>query len=120
VEATAFGAKAINDRFIEEGVRIDGVIALGGVAKKSPFVMQVVADVLNMPIRVARSEQACALGSAMAAAVVSGIYATTEEAQTKMGGGIETEYQPVPENAEKYRKLYEQYKKLGKFMEFGI
>ncbi|MFO7683109.1 MAG: FGGY-family carbohydrate kinase, partial [Chloroflexota bacterium] len=55
----------------EEGVRIDGVIALGGVAKKSPFVMQIVADVLNMPIKVARSEQACALGSAMAAAVVS-------------------------------------------------
>ena len=34
VEATAFGSKAINDRFIAEGVRIDGVIALGGVAKK--------------------------------------------------------------------------------------
>jgi L-ribulokinase len=118
VEATAFGSKAINDRFIEEGVRIDGVIALGGVAKKSPLVMQIVADVLNMPIKVARSEQACALGSAMAAAVVAGVYSTTSEAQKKMGGGIETEYHPIPENVEKYNTLYEKYKKFGKFIEF--
>jgi L-ribulokinase len=119
VEATAFGSKAINDRFISEGIRIDGVIALGGVAKKSPFVMQIVADVLNMPIKVARSEQACALGSAMAAAVASGVYATTAEAQEKMGGGIETEYHPIPENVVRYEALYEQYKKLGRFVEFG-
>jgi L-ribulokinase len=118
VEATAFGSKAINDRFISEGVRIDGVIALGGVAKKSPFVMQIVADVLNMPIKVARSEQACALGSAMAAAVVAGVYPNTAEAQKKMGGGIETEYHPIPENVEKYKQLYEQYKKFGKLIEF--
>ena len=118
VEATAFGSKAINDRFISEGVRIDGVIALGGVAKKSPFVMQIVADVLNMPIKVARSEQACALGSAMAAAVVAGVYPNTAEAQKNMGGGIETEYHPIPENFEKYKPLYEQYKKFGKLIEF--
>jgi L-ribulokinase len=118
VEATAFGSKAINDRFMEEGVRIDGVIALGGVAKKSPFVMQVVADVLNMPIKVARSEQACALGSAMAAAVAAGIYPGLAEAQKNMGGGIETEYHPIPGNVEKYSMLYAKYKKLGKFIEF--
>jgi L-ribulokinase len=118
VEATAFGSKAINDRFMDEGVRIDGVIALGGVAKKSPFVMQVVADVLNMPIKVARSEQACALGSAMAAAVAAGVYANTADAQKKMGSGIETEYHPIPENVEKYKILYEKYKKFGKFIEF--
>lgn len=118
VEATAFGSKAINDRFISEGVRIDGVIALGGVAKKSPLVMQIVADVLNMPIKVARSEQACALGSAMAAAVAAGVYTNTSEAQKNMGGGIETEYHPIPENVEKYNVLYEKYKKFGKFIEF--
>ena len=117
VEATAFGSKAINDRFISEGVRIDGVIALGGVAKKSPFVMQIVADVLNMPIKVARSEQACALGSAMAAAVVAGVYPTVAEAQEKMGGGFETEYLPIAENVKKYEVLYKKYRKLGKFVE---
>lgn len=117
VEATAFGSKAIVDRFIEQGVSIKGVIALGGVAKKSNLVMQVLCDVLNMPIKVARSEQACALGGAMAAAVASGIYATCDEAQSKMGGGFELEFHPIPENATKYQALYNKYKKLGAFIE---
>lgn len=113
VEATAFGAKKIVDRFIDEGIRIDGVIALGGVAKKSSFVMQTVADVLNMPILVAKSDQACALGTSMAAAVVAGIYPTLEEAQKAMGNGFEMEYKPIPGNALKYAVLYKKYSKLG-------
>ena len=120
VEATAFGSKSIVDRFRSEGIRIDGVIALGGVAKKSPFIMQIVCDVLNMPIKVARSEQACALGSAMAAAVVAGIYPTISEAQKKMGGGFETTYLPIAENAAKYEVLYAKYIKLGKLIEFEM
>ena len=82
--------------------------------------MQVVADVLNMPIKVARSEQACALGSAMAAAVAAGVYANLQEAREKMGSGIETEYRPIPENVKKYKVLYEKYKKLGRFIEFEM
>jgi L-ribulokinase len=117
VESTAYGTKMIVDRFVEEGVRIDGVIALGGVAKKSPLVMQIVADVLNKPIQVARSEQAVALGSAMAAAVVAGVHATIPEAQKAMGGGFETEYQPDPARAGIYKGLYEQYKRFGRFVE---
>lgn len=117
VEATAFGGKAIVDRFINEGVRIDGVIALGGVAKKSTFVMQITADVLGMPIKVARSEQACALGSAMAAAVVGGIFKTFEEAQDSMGSGFEKEYHPNKANTEQYNKLYKKYLEIGKLIE---
>jgi L-ribulokinase len=117
VEATAFGARMIVDRFVEEGVRIDGVIALGGVARKSPLVMQIVADVLDKPILVARSEQAVALGSAMAAAVVAGVHATIPEAQKAMGGGFETEYRPDPARVRIYGGLYEQYKRFGKFVE---
>lgn len=117
IEATAFGSKAINERFAEEGVRIDGVIALGGVARKSPFVMQVVCDVLNVPIKVARSEQACALGAAMSAAVVAGVHPTIGIAQEKMGRGTETEYCPDPEKAAFYGHLYEKYRRLGKFIE---
>jgi L-ribulokinase len=117
VEATAFGAKKIVDRFINEGVRIDGIVALGGVAKKSPFVMQVVADVLNMPILVARSEQACALGTAMAAATVAGIYPNVLEAQKAMGSGYETEYKPDKANAEIYAGLYKRYSEAGSFVE---
>ncbi|HEX3046950.1 MAG TPA: ribulokinase [Bacillota bacterium] len=117
VEATAFGAKAIVDRFREEGVAIDQVIALGGIAKKNDFVMQITADVLNMPIKVARSEQACALGAGMFGAVAAGVYGSISEAQKKMGSGFSQTYQPKPENVAKYQKLYQQYLSLGKALE---
>jgi L-ribulokinase len=117
VEATAFGSKKIVERFESEGVRIDGVIALGGVAKKSPFVMQVLADVLNRPIKVAKSEQTVALGAAMFAATVAGIYKTVEDAQKAMGSGFDTVYQPIPDNVKKYQMFYEKYDRLGEFVE---
>jgi len=79
--------------------------------------MQVVADVINKPILVARSEQACALGSAMAAAVVGGVYSSIAEAQQAMGGGFEKEYLPIPANAKKYQSLYEQYSRYGELVE---
>jgi L-ribulokinase len=117
VEATAFGSKMINERFISEGVRIDGVIAIGGVAKKNPYVMQIVSDVLNMPIKVARSEQTCALGSAMAASVVAGVHKDIPAAQKAMGSGFEKEYKPDPARAKIYEELFVKYKKLGSFIE---
>lgn len=117
VEATAFGSRVINERFIAEGVRIDGVIAIGGVAKKNAFVMQIVSDVLNMPIKIARSEQTCALGSAMAASVVAGVHKDIPAAQKAMGGGFEKEYKPDPVRAKKYEELFKKYKKLGSFIE---
>jgi len=120
VEATAFGSRMINERFISEGVRIDGVIAIGGVAKKNPFVMQIVADVLNMPIKVASSDQTCALGSAMAASVVAGVHKDISVAQKTMGGGFEKEYHPNPVRAKKYETIFRKYKELGSFIENGL
>jgi L-ribulokinase len=117
IESTAYGARSIVDRFVEEGVRIDGVIALGGVAKKSPLVMQIVADVLNKPIKVASSDQAVALGSAMAAAVVAGVHPSIPEAQEAMGGGFEKEYHPDPAMVRIYDSLYDRYKRFGTFIE---
>jgi len=117
VEATAFGSRMINERFVEEGIRIDSVIAIGGVAKRNPYVMQIVADVLNMPIKVASHDQTCALGSAMAAAVMAGIHSDFESAQKAMGGGVEKVYEPDPRRAEKYDLLFSKYKKLGSFIE---
>ncbi len=116
VEAAAFGSKAVVNRFTSEGVRIDGIIALGGVAKKSPFIMQIVADVLNMPVKVARSGQACALGAAMAASVAAGFHKTIQDAQKRMGGGFETTYYPIPENVEPYQVIYQKYLRLGAFI----
>lgn len=117
VEATAFGSKAIVDRFLENGIRIDNVIGIGGISLKSPFVMQTLADVLNMPIKVAKAEQACALGASMFAAVASGVYASAEEAQQTMGQGFAKTYEPNRENHQVYQALYEKYRLLGKFTE---
>ncbi|MFV0588371.1 ribulokinase [Bacteroides reticulotermitis] len=117
VEATAFGSKAIVDRFRNEGVRIDNVIGIGGIALKSPFVMQTLSDVLNMPIKVCRTDQACALGAAMFAATAAGVYNKVEEAQAAMSSGFADEYQPNPQNAVAYQEIYENYLKLGQFTE---
>lgn len=80
----------------------------GGVAKKSPFIMQVLADVLNTPIQVVSSEQTCAHGAVMYAAVVAGIHPNIYEAQKKMGQGFEKTYNPIPQNVESYKSLYYQ------------
>jgi L-ribulokinase len=117
VEATCFGSKKIVDRFLEEGIPIKKVVALGGVAKKSPFVMQVMSDVLNMPIKVAKSEQTPALGAAMLAATAAGVYKTVEDAKKAMGAGFDAEYQAIPENVKQYQSLYEKYIAFGDFIE---
>ncbi len=117
VEATAFGSKSIVERFRNEGVPIHEVIAIGGVAKKSGFVMQTLSDVLNMPIKVAASEQACALGAAMFAAVASGIYTSLTEAQQAMSSGFDAVYNPRPEVSRTYQKLYQKYLQAGAFVE---
>lgn len=85
VEATAFGSRSVVNRFVEEGVPIRKVIVVGGVAKKSPFVMQTLADVLNKPIQVARSDQACALGAAMYAAVAAGVHPSPSTTSNRNG-----------------------------------
>jgi len=117
VEATCFGARAIVDRFVEQGIPVKGLIGLGGVAKKSPFIMQMMSDVMNMPIRIHRSEQTCALGAAMFAATAAGIYDRVEEAMEIMGQGFDAEYQPNKEVVGIYEKRYQKYKKLGAFIE---
>ncbi|MEX8549418.1 MAG: ribulokinase [Mucilaginibacter sp.] len=116
-EATCFGAKSIVDRFDQQGVPVKGLIGLGGVAKKSPFIMQMMADVMNMPIRIHKSEQTCAIGAAMFAATVAGIYPKVEDAMAAMGQGFDLEYQPNPENAAIYAKRYQRYINLGKAIE---
>jgi L-ribulokinase len=117
VEATAFGAKAIVDRFNNEGVPIKQLVGIGGVSKKSPFVMQTLANVLNMPIKIVKSEQACALGAAMCAATAAGVYPTMEAAQAAMSSGYDAEFYPQAEKVGVYGKLYGKYVKLGDFVE---
>ncbi|MFM6976294.1 MAG: ribulokinase [Sphingobacteriaceae bacterium] len=117
VEATCFGAKAIADRFVAEGVPVKGLIGMGGVAKKSPFIMQMMADVMNMPIRIHKSEQTCALGAAMFAATAAGIYNQVEDAMQAMGQGFDMTYEPDPAKVNYYQHRYNKYKQLGTFLE---
>lgn len=116
-EATCFGAKAIVDCFNEQGVPVKGLIGIGGVAKKSPFIMQMMADVIDMPIRIHKSEQTCAIGAAMFAATAAGIYPKVEDAMKAMGQGFDTTYYPNKEKVEVYKKRYQRYLKLGEFVE---
>ncbi|MEA1848693.1 ribulokinase [Chryseobacterium sp. MHB01] len=120
VNAICFGAKKIVDRFEDEGVKINKVIGIGGVARKSPFIMQTLANVLNMPIVVAASDQAPALGAAIYAAVAAGIYPTVQEASQKMGSDFEAEYFPQTEKVEKYAEFMKQYQLLADFTENNI
>ena len=120
VEAICFGSKKIVDRFQSEGVTINSVVGIGGVAKKSGFIMQTLANVLNMPIKVAVSEQAPALGAAMYAAVAAGIHPDTLSAVKAMGNGFEKTYEPQPELVETYAGIYKKYELLGEFVENNI
>ncbi|MFV0539798.1 MAG: ribulokinase [Aestuariibaculum sp.] len=117
VEASCFGAKKIVDRFTEEGIPLKGVIGLGGVAKKSPFIMQMMADVLNLPIKIAQSEQACALGASIFGAVAAGVYLNTKTAMDTMASPFEKVYYPIQKNVEAYQKVYQDYGVLSKVME---
>lgn len=117
VEATCFGARRIVERFVEEGIAVKGIIGVGGIARKSPFVMQMMADVLEMPIRVSRSEQICAAGAAMLAATIAGIYKNVEEAMHAMGAGFDKTYEPDKSRTELLRRRYEKYKAVCKMAE---
>jgi L-ribulokinase len=120
VEATCFGSKAIVERFIKEGIPVKGIIGLGGVAKKSPFIMQMLADVLNMPVKVHKSEQTCALGAAMFAATAAGIYSQVEHAMQAMGTGFEKTYYPNQEKVDLYQNRYQKYLSLGNYLEKNL
>ncbi len=116
-EATCFGARSIVDRFISEGIPVKGLIGLGGVAKKSPFIMQMMADVMDRPIRIHASEQTCALGAAMFAATAAGLYPKVEDAMSAIGQGFDATYTPNPGRTALYAERYRKYNTLGHFVE---
>jgi L-ribulokinase len=112
VEATAFGALTIIQRFEEYGVPVREVVNCGGIAEKNPFVMQIYADVCNRPMKISRSAQTCALGAAIFGAVVGGAYKKTEQAQRKMTGVKSKVYRPNKAAAKVYAELYGLYRTL--------
>jgi L-ribulokinase len=112
VEATAFGALTIINRFEEYGVKVKSVVNCGGIAEKNPMVMQIYADIIGRPMKISRSAQTCALGSAVAAAVVAGVYKDVVAAQRAMTGLKPVVYRPDPKAHAVYKELYKLYRTL--------
>ncbi|MBR5752668.1 MAG: ribulokinase [Clostridia bacterium] len=123
IEATAYGTRIIIDTFEENGVKIDKLFACGGISQKNPFLMQLFADVLKREIRIARSTQTPALGSAMFGAVAAGKakggYDSIEQAAEEMGGALPTVYAPNAENGRIYDELYSEYRRLHDYFGRG-
>ncbi|WP_294507587.1 ribulokinase [uncultured Victivallis sp.] len=116
-ESTVFGARRIIERFREEGVPVRAVSAIGGIARKSPFIMQMCADVFHLPIKTPAADQACALGGAMFAAVAAKVHPDLNTAMEKMGAGADRVYEPVQENSVLYENEYRRYLALGGLLE---
>lgn len=112
IEGTAFGARVIIERMKEYGVTAKKVVTCGGLAEKNPLLMQIYADVLQMPIAMARSPQTCAVGAAMCGAVAAGDYASLTDAQAAMSAYKKKVYEPIPAHVKVYNELFALYKKL--------
>lgn len=104
VESVSFGSRRIADRFREYGIPMESVIATGGIARKSPFVMQMLADALEMPIRICSSDQTCALGAAICAATAAGTYPDIPTAMTAMSAGCDQTYTPGRDLSSRYKQ----------------
>lgn len=123
IEATAYGTREIVESFRNNGVPVEGFYASGGISQKDPMTMQIYADVLNMPIRIAGSLQGPALGSAIFASVAAGSensgYDDVFEAARKMGKTKDIVYSPIPEHVEIYDKLFAEYRILHDYFGRG-
>ena len=112
IEATAFGARMIIERIRDYGVPIRRIVCAGGIAEKNPLLMQIYADVTGCALYVSGSNQACALGSAISAAVLAGAHRDFPAAQRAMTHLRKTSYKPNPRRRRAYNRLYELYRSL--------
>lgn len=112
IEATAFGARAIIERLRDYGVPVTRVVCAGGIAEKNPLLMQIYADVTGCTMLVAGSSQACALGSAISAAVLAGEHKNFAVAQKKMTRLKKVAYRPQAAHRKFYDQLYALYRQL--------
>ena len=112
IEATGFGARMILERIEEYGVPVERIVCAGGIAEKNPMLMQIYADITGREMRVSGSSQTCALGSAVAASVIAGVYPDFPSAQKAMTHLKPVTYRPIPENHEVYNRIFALYKKV--------
>ncbi len=119
IEATAYGTRQILQAYLDGGVKIEGLVAGGGIARKDAMTMQIYADVLGLPIRVAASTQSGALGSAILGALAAGLYQDAAVAAKQLGHCLDTVYTPIAAHKDVYDTLYREYLKLQQYFGQG-
>ncbi len=119
-EATVFGSRRIMERFQQYQVPVERISAIGGISRKSPFIMQMCADIFKKPVSVIDCDQTCALGAAIAAAAASGLYPDLPTAIRQMHPRIQTVYEPDPTRGLLYEERYQEYLRLGAMWEKAI
>jgi L-ribulokinase len=117
-EATAFGTRTIVEAFESAGVPVKELVVAGGLLK-NPLLMQIYADVTNLPLSTIGSTQGPALGSAIHAAVAAGQYSDVHAASEVMGRLDRGRYVPIPANVEAYDALYAEYRTLHDYFGRG-
>lgn len=123
IEATAYGTREIVENYRRNGVPVEEFYASGGISQKDPMTMQIYADVLKMPVKIAGSMQGPALGSAIFGAVAAGSekggWDNVFDAARAMGSIKNVVYEPIKENADVYDKLFAEYKTLHDYFGKG-
>ena len=117
VKGTVFGSRRMFESLLENGVSVDNIIAVGGIAEKSPFVMQMLADAMKVPIQVSKEQQVCAKGAAIYASVASGVFNSIPESQKVYCKNFGKTYYPNEQMFDLYDTQYENYLKAGVFSE---
>ncbi len=111
LEATAFGTRTIVETFAAAGVPVTDFVVAGGLIKNREL-MQLYADVIQLPLSVIGSDQGPALGSAIHAAVAAGAYPDVLSASERMGRVDRDVYVPDAIRACGYDRLYDEYRTL--------
>jgi L-ribulokinase len=116
LESIAFGDKVILDGFRQNGFPVEEIIACGGIAEKSPLLMQLLADVSGLPVKVPASSQVGARGSALFGAVAAGEeaggFASITEAAKALCPPTARSHLPQPQRTRAYAKVYSIWKGL--------
>ena len=116
-ESACCGFRRIIEQFKKHGRQIERILATGGIAHKSPFIMQTCADLLDMPLQVVKSRQVCALGGAMNAACAAGLYPSLPDAMESMASGFDRTYTPDPARSARCEKIYRRYIRYAGLLE---
>lgn len=119
LEATAFGTRVIVDSYTDAGIPVTELVIAGGLLR-NPLLMQIYADVTNLPLSVIGSEQGPALGSAMHAAVAAKAYEDIRAAADAMGSIKRGAYLPIPDNVEAYERMFVEYQELHDYFGRGV